>query len=318
MYSYNWSMRGEGWFEPADVRFGVALPDGAAVFAASAGSAGTLELPLEAVAGRAGDAAAIAARTFAARTFAQQTFAQQTFAKALPAGADLCLRLGPDFVGPAFGQAGTGAGGGDASAEAAYLRAVAACRRAADDPALRGRVAACLLEFPSSIPYGPAARRHLDRALRDLAGLPLAVAFYGAGWYSVRVVEGLKERGAALCLLDLPRGPAGLPAIDVATASLVYVKLWGAGPPEAWMPRLEALALRAERLRVLVAARGPGGEDAAAAAGQAAAMSAAWTRRAEAIASAAGAVRGIFAGGAAGEGSAPAPSRSPSPPEGGL
>jgi hypothetical protein len=137
-------------------------------------------------------------------------------------------------------------------------------------------VAAWLLEFPSSIPYGPAARRHLDRALRDLAGLPLAVAFYGADWYSVRVVEGLKERGAALCLLDLPRGPAGLPAIDVATAPLVYVKRWGAGSPETWIPRLEALALRAERLRVLVAAGSSAPEDMLAAADQAAALRRAW------------------------------------------
>ena len=274
-------MRGEGWPEPADVRFGVAFPDGAGAFAAPASPGGTLELPLEAFLGREGGAAALAA--------------------ALPAGADFCIRLGRDFVGPALAERraepdGAGAGGSGAAegggprgrgavpaaaevtarVEAAYLRAAAACRRAADDPALRGRVAAWLLEFPSSIPYGPAARRHLDRALRDLAGLPLAVAFYGADWYSVRVVEGLKERGAALCLLDLPRGPAGLPAIDVATAPLVYVKRWGAGSPETWIPRLEALALRAERLRVLVAAGSSAPEDLLAAADQAAALRRAW------------------------------------------
>ncbi|MCE1195643.1 DUF72 domain-containing protein [bacterium] len=291
-------MRGEGWLEPADVRFGVALPDergargawnawdAVGAFAASAGPAGTLELPLESFLSRAGDAAALAA--------------------ALPAGVDLCLRLGPDFIGPAlmggraaFGGAGTsgaarateaslafaaagasGAAEGAGSVEAAYLRAVAACRRAADDPALGGRVVAYLLEFPNSIPYGPAARRHLDRALRDLAGLSLTVAFYGADWYSVRVVEGLKERGAALCLLDLPRGPTGLPAIDVATAPLVYVKRWGGDSLEAWVPRLEALAIRAERLRVLVAARGASPGDVLAAARQAAAMRTAWVLRA--------------------------------------
>lgn len=248
-------MRGEGWPEPADVRFGVAFSDGAGAFAASASPGGTLELPLEAFLGREGGAAALAA--------------------VLPASADFCIRLGRDFVGPALAR-GAAAAEGAASVEAAYLRAAAACRRAADDPALRGRVAAWLLEFPSSIPYGPAARRHLDRALRDLAGLPLAVAFYGADWYSVRVVEGLKERGAALCLLDLPRGPAGLPAIDVATAPLVYVKRWGAGSPETWIPRLEALALRAERLRVLVAAGSSAPEDLLAAADQAAALRRAW------------------------------------------
>ena len=248
-------MRGEGWPQPADVRFGVALPDARGAFAASASPGGTLELPLEAFLDREGGAAALAAM--------------------LPAGADLCVRLGQDFVGPALAK-GAGAAEGAASVEAAYLRAIAACRRAADDPALRGRVAAWLLEFPNSIPYGPAARRHLDRALRDLAGLSLAVAFYGAGWYSVRVVEGLKERGAALCLLDLPRGPAGLPAIDVATASLVYVKRWGSGPPGAWIPRLEALALRAERFRVLVAAGSSAPGDVLAAADQAAALRRAW------------------------------------------
>jgi hypothetical protein len=278
-------MRGEGWLEPADVRFGVALPDAwgdfvapgawdaAEAFAASAGPGGTVELPLGAVLGGGDGAAAAAARTFASRTFA----------RVLPAGADLCIRLGPDFVGPALGgSAGTAIGAASdaaeraASVEAAYLRAVAACRSTAEDPAVKGRVAACLLEFPKSIHYGPAARRHLGRVLRDLAGLPLAVAFYGADWYSVRVVEGLKERGAALCLLALPPGPASLPSIDVATAPLVYVKIWDAGPPEAWMPRLEALALSAERLRVLVAAESSAAEDLLAAADHAAALRRVW------------------------------------------
>lgn len=141
----------------------------------------------------------------------------------------LCVRLGAAFSLP---------GAPDCR------RALALCRAA--PPVF-------FLEFPAGFRYSPESRRHLDRVLRDFEGLPLAVLFLDPGWYSARVIEGLKERDVALCLADLPPGPGGPPSVDVVTSSLVYVRFYsgGRGRAEAWKPRIEALAARAERLRVI-------------------------------------------------------------------
>jgi len=178
--------------------------------------------------------------------------------------SDLCLRLGEDFIGPAEGMLEKGglAKGRPTAAdrEAAYVKAVADCRRLMEKPWAKAAIAALLIEFPASCSYGAAARRHLDRVTKDLSGLPLAVAFYGADWYSARVIEGLKARGVALCLLDMPRKPGSPPSIDVVTSSLVYLKLNDRTDLSSWLPRLEALAAQAAKLRVIFA---PGGGNAA-------------------------------------------------------
>gem|GEM_PF-2735903 len=172
--------------------------------------------------------------------------------------SDLCLRLGEDFIGPAGGMLEEGglAKGRPTAAdrEAAYAKAVADCRRLMEKPWAKAAIAALLIEFPACCSYGAAARRHLDRVTKDLSGLPLAVAFYGADWYSARVIEGLKARGVALCLLDMPRKPGSPPSIDVVTSSLVYLKLNGRTDLFSWLPRLEALAAQAAKLRVIFAA----------------------------------------------------------------
>lgn len=142
---------------------------------------------------------------------------------------DPCVRLGRVFSVP--GAAG-------------YAEAVERCRLA---PAV------FFLEFPPAFRYSPESRRHLDRVLRDLESLPLAVLFFDPGWYSARVIEGLKERDVALCLADLPSVPGAPPSIDVVTASLAYVRFYagGRGGLQSWKPRLEALAARAGRLRIV-------------------------------------------------------------------
>jgi len=214
-----------------DVRFGVAVPEGAIpgealpcpAAALPRAEPSTVELPFDVWA-------------------------------ADPAGwnraeGDLCLRLGgvfADFPGDAGGGMTDAAGYG-----IAYRKALARCRRAAEAASAQGRLSALLLEFPASFSYSAAARRHLDRVLRDLAGLPLAVAFHGADWYSARVIEGLKARGVALCLLDMVREPGSPPSIDVVTSSLVYIKLRDGTDPPAWLPRIEALAAQAETVRVI-------------------------------------------------------------------
>jgi len=192
-----------------------------------------------------------------------------------PESRDLCVRLGRRFARPAAGM-------GEARA---YAADVAECHRLAGAAAGRASPAAYLLEFPPAFAYSLETRRHLDRVLKDLSGLPLAVAFFDASWYSSRVIEGLKARGVCLCLMDAPRRLFSPPSIDVVTAPLVYVKFYGRagatfseeaeardveenntlGPSGdyeyddaelmAWLPRLEVLAAQAETLRVIFAAR---------------------------------------------------------------
>lgn len=164
---------------------------------------------------------------------------------------DICLRLGEAFVAPALGE-------GDIRAEVAYRAAVKVVKRGE-----KPQPSAFLLEFPATITHSTAARRHLDRVVKDLEGLPLAVAFHGADWYSARVIEGLKARGAALCLIDGAREPGAPPSIDIVTSSLVYSKLRDDTDPSVWLARIEALASQAETLRVVFSCSGGRGNGAA-------------------------------------------------------
>lgn len=152
---------------------------------------------------------------------------------------DICLRLGEAFVAPALGEE-------NARAEVAYRAAMKILKMGP-----KPMPSAFLLEFPSAVTHSAAARRHLDRVVKDLEGLPLAVAFHGAGWYSARVVEGLKARGAGLCLLDMAREPGSPPSFDVVTSSLVYIKLREETDIYAWLTRIEALAAQAAAVRVI-------------------------------------------------------------------
>ena len=232
-------MESNGWMP--DVRFGVAVQDGWGEFPEvlpSCPELWTVELPFNA----------------------------WGLSASLP--GDVCLRLGEAFVAPALsegsggGNGGGPGGAGAAGAEAAYRAAVAECGRMAR-AAAEGKAgakpmpSAFLLEFPAAVTHSAAARRHLDRVVKDLEGLPLAVAFHGADWYSARVIEGLKARGAALCLLDGAREPGSPPSIDVVTSSLVYIKLREGTNPSVWLTRIEALAAQAETVRVIFS--GPDG-----------------------------------------------------------
>lgn len=190
----------------------------------------------------------------------------------LPAGVDCCVRLGKDFTrlpeGPRPGSR--------------YAGTLAECLRLAKSAG--GALAAFLLEFPPSFVYSPETRRHLDRVLKDFSGFPVAAAFFDTGWYTARVIEGLKARGVALCLMDLPRYPQSPPSMDVVTAPFAYVRFYGrdgaawqgqAAPSgacrglvrglldydyddaalSAWLPRLEALSAQTLKLRVIFASR---------------------------------------------------------------
>ena len=182
-------------------------------------------------------------------------------------------RLGPAWEGDLSLRLG-GALVDSAAVRGDYARALSECRAAAEALRPPGRLSALLLEFPPSFSYRAAERRHLDRVLKDLEDFPLAVAFLNGEWYSSRVIEGLKARNVALCLLDLPPGDSGPPRVDIATSSLVYMRCSAPVAPAAWIPRLEAASSLAERVRVVFDADSP--EEAACAA---AALARLWAKR---------------------------------------
>ena len=208
MYSYTLNMDRKAIAISADLRFGVAVPDG-------------------------GDAPPVRAGLSTAEF---SMVAWRRLGDAWP--CDLSLRLGGAFVDPQAQR-------GD------YVRALSECRILAEVLLARGRLSALLLEFPPSFSYQAVERRHLDRILGDLGGLPLATAFLNGEWYSSRVIEGLKKRGVALCLLDLPSCESVPPRVDIATASLVYMKCVAGQGPVAWISRLEAASALAESVRVI-------------------------------------------------------------------
>jgi len=220
----------------------------------------TAELPLEALNGRPGSEGA---------------FLRGGLDAAVRAGdavRDFCLRLERPFIDPDCPSR-------DYRAAAAECRALYDQYAPAPPPgasaasipaAAKPEISAFLLEFPLAFAYGTRERRHLDRLVRDLAGLPLAIAFFNPGWYSLRVIEALREKNIGLCLMDLPSPRHGRgdvagnapPRFDMATSPLVYLKFYGFSPARAavgelearfasWIPRLEALALQAQTLRIV-------------------------------------------------------------------
>jgi hypothetical protein len=71
-----------------------------------------------------------------------------------------------------------------------YLDAIAPLREA-------GRLEAVLFQFPWQFGYTPENRRYLDRLLGFSRGVPAAVEFRKADWYTGRVIGGIEEPGAA-------------------------------------------------------------------------------------------------------------------------
>lgn len=118
-------------------------------------------------------------------------------------------------------------------AEAPSLRGL----RAALEPGVKsGQIAFVLASFPSSFEYSVAHRLWLDRVLGALEGFPLVAGFWSPGWYTSRLIDGLKQRNVALCLYDAPHAEGVPPAVEVLTADRVYLRLLGRNS-EAWDTR---------------------------------------------------------------------------------
>ena len=97
-----------------------------------------------------------------------------------------------------------------------------------------GRLEAVLFQFPHSFHYEDENRRYLGKILGAFAGIPSAVEFRNDEWLNSRVLDGLKERGAALVGLDMPDLEKLPPKMDVVTAPFAYFRLHGRNKETWW------------------------------------------------------------------------------------
>jgi uncharacterized protein YecE (DUF72 family) len=146
---------------------------------------------------------------------------------------------------------------------AAYLKAI--------EPLLEAkRLGAVLFQFPYSFHYKPDQRRYLDKLLAYFKGVPQAVEFRNSEWINNRVIDALRERGAALASLDMPDLKGLPPDTDVLTSSIAYIRLhgrnkeawWGSDAAarydylysdkelETWEDRIKRIVVKADRILV--------------------------------------------------------------------
>lgn len=97
-----------------------------------------------------------------------------------------------------------------------------------------GRLGAILFQFPYSFHYEPDNRRYLDRLLKDFDSWPLAVEFRNGEWVNSRVLEALRDRGAAFGATDLPDLPGLPPSLGTVTAELSYIRFHGRNRQTWW------------------------------------------------------------------------------------
>ncbi len=108
-----------------------------------------------------------------------------------------------------------------------FMRALAPLQNA-------GHLGAVLLQFPQSFHYEPDRRRYLDSLLQEMKGLPLVVEFRNAAWQNSRVFGALKERGIAICAIDMPHLPNTPSSTDIITSSMFYIRFHGRNAENWW------------------------------------------------------------------------------------
>ena len=95
------------------------------------------------------------------------------------------------------------------------------------------RLETVLFQFPYSFHYTDENRRYLDKLLKFFHGVPAAVEFRTADWYTGRLIDGMKSREIPLVSLDMPDLPKLPPMTDIVTAPVAYIRLHGRNK-EAW------------------------------------------------------------------------------------
>jgi len=99
-----------------------------------------------------------------------------------------------------------------------------------------GRLGALLLQLPWSFEARPAAVERLGLLLETFGSYPCVVEVRHASWDTDEFRGWLRERGAGLCNVDMPRSPRSVPLTAHATSRIGYLRLHGRNS-RAWFDR---------------------------------------------------------------------------------
>lgn len=100
----------------------------------------------------------------------------------------------------------------------AFLAALAPLQEA-------GLLAGVVAQFPQAFHRTQANRRYLERTVKALESVPLAVEFRHHSWQHPAVAEGLRERAVTLVIPDVPAIPALYHQRAMATTRIGYLRL---------------------------------------------------------------------------------------------
>jgi uncharacterized protein YecE (DUF72 family) len=96
------------------------------------------------------------------------------------------------------------------------------------------KLSAILFQFPFSFHYTSNNRKHLHLVCDEFSGMPLAVEFRNNGWLKESVFTGLQKRGAGFVNVDEPDLQGLIPATDIVTSPLAYVRFHGRNREKWW------------------------------------------------------------------------------------
>ena len=97
-----------------------------------------------------------------------------------------------------------------------------------------GRLGAILVQFPWSFKMNPSSLVRLERIVRSLRGMRVAVEFRNDSWADQAALSQLSGLGAALCCVDEPRIPGLFPPLVAVTADFSYLRFHGRNARDWW------------------------------------------------------------------------------------
>jgi uncharacterized protein YecE (DUF72 family) len=106
-----------------------------------------------------------------------------------------------------------------------------------------GRLGAVLIQFPWSFKYNGESMKWLDRLVKGLNPLPLAVEVRHTSWLNDEYFDYLRSNKVAFCNIDQPEISSNIPPTDIVTGPVSYVRFHGRNT-EQWFAENEDTAAR--------------------------------------------------------------------------
>jgi len=95
------------------------------------------------------------------------------------------------------------------------------------------RLVAVLVQFPQRVHAGDEAFRRLDAIAARSAGWPVVIEVRHRSWEAAAALDRIRALGLSWCVVDQPRVPGALAAVEAVTGPVAYVRLHGRNA-DAW------------------------------------------------------------------------------------